>query len=226
MVVQRLSVFFIGLTCICSNVAFAESVLRLQDGISVLAKNGHETDSSDFRDNQSALVLSTGTNQLLARYSVELSTGDGDLEKSDTFVLLFDAAGGQTLQLNVPDIKRSRDLKAFNRSGNWQLSDPSGQAVSYKKAVIKKQGFQLGRDYERELEKFNKTDSPAAYSFNRPAVKLATNSFSESFNPERQSSLPSANTGPDRVMTEQMLKYWYNQADFKTRERFKSWISQ
>jgi len=208
--------------------AFADAVLSVGNGVSVIAHNGKELSDSDFLTGSKGLQLNNGINQVLVRYSGELSGGDGDIEHSHAFVLLFNAVDNQSLSLSAPRIRKQRELDSFNRKGNWNLQDDTQAAVTYQHATLIKEGFQLSRDYTQELAIFNQTNSAAALQINpsqtstpvpAPAIRTGTavNTISTADTPTSGASEP---------MSLQMLKYWYNQADSNSRADFKAWISQ
>lgn len=211
-----------------STSVLADAVLSVGNGVSVIAHNGKELSDSDFLTGSKRLQLNNGTNQVLVRYSGELSGSDGDIEHSHAFVLLFNADDNQSLSLSAPRIRKQRELDSFNQKGNWNLQDSTQATVAYQHAALIKEGFQLSRDYAQELAVFNQTQSAAAlqkYSYQAsipvpaPVIRTGTavNTINTTDTPTSAASEP---------MSLQMLKYWYNQADSNSRANFKAWINQ
>ncbi len=215
-----LVVFLLGF----SSSLVADVRVQFEEGISVLALNGKEVTSESLFSGSDVVELNDGLNQLLVQYTAELkkSADDFELETTDSFVLLFDVKN-VALVLKAPLIRNEGDVDAFNRSGDWRLLDTNGVAQVIKVSPLKKDGFQLSRDYERELEEFNLTDSAAALPYER-VVGLADKSPLPAVN--SQSGNNSQSKSSEMNMSEKMLRYWYNQADSETRKRFKKWISQ
>jgi|GEM_PF-603537 len=218
----------LALLTLNSNQLLAETVLKIGNGVSVLAHNGQELADSDFIANGTQLRLNEGTNQLVARYAVELRGSDGDIERSHAFVLRFNAAKNQMVTLSAPVIRKQRELERFNRNGNWTLKDSNNTALPYQHAALMKEGFQLSRDYTQELAVFNQSNNPAALnkSIRKPnnsqpatAEKTSTTVSNSAYSDSHQEK----NHEP---MPLQMLKYWYNQADSKSQYEFKAWIAQ
>ncbi len=221
----------IALLTLETGTVFAESKIKIDDGISVIARNGKLISDSDYLNSSKNLKLETGTNQLLARYSVELNNADADIEHSHTFALLFTANSDQTLTLSAPVIRKQRALDAFNRKGNWSLSDSSGKAIAFKQSALIKEGFQLSRNYAQELADFNQTNAAAAFykastpvSRPAPASDIKTNTVVNSDTTDNMATESAIE--PNISMPLKMLKYWYNQADSKNRSEFKVWIAQ
>lgn len=220
---KTLCALFVSLLGFSSSLV-ADVQVQFEDGISVLALNGKEVTNESLFSGTDFVKLNDGLNQLVVQYTAELkkSADDFELETTDSFVLLFDVKN-IALVLKAPLIRNEDDVDTFNRRGDWRLLDVRGVAQVVKVSSLKKDGFQLSRDYERELEEFNLTDAAAALPYERvegvvaesplPAVKSQAGN-----NKQSQSS--------ELNMPEKMLRYWYNQADSETRKRFKQWIGQ
>ncbi|MCW8908907.1 MAG: DUF2057 domain-containing protein [Sedimenticola sp.] len=201
----------------------AEIDLRLADGVRLLALDGKEVDSDKLLGAESRYQLDNGTHQLLVEYEVELvSSGDEvELETSDSFILLL-TSSDQLLRLGAPKIGSRHEFKTFDRRGDWRLHDASGSAHPFKLDRLVKEGFQLGRDYERELELYNSSGSVAAY---RPIPQRVFTTSSQAVH--RNSDQPAGRgSASGQALVRQMLLYWYNQADPDTRRQFNAWLSR
>lgn len=207
-----------------SSSLIADVRIQFEEGVSVLALNGKEVTNESLFSEADFVELNNGLNQLLVQYTAELkkSADDFELETTDSFVLLFDAKN-MALILKAPLVRNEDDVDAFNRSGDWRLLNASGVAQAIKVSPLKKDGFQLSRDYERELEDFNLTDAAAALPHER-VIGLADASPLPAV--KSQSGNKNTSNSSELNMPEKMLRYWYNQADSETRKRFKKWISQ
>ncbi len=182
-------------------ISHADIQLILPTNVRVVAYNGQN--SSDL----SRLTLPDGNNQIALRFEGELGRGkDAEYVYSEVIVATFDAKDTD-LSLNIPEIRSSHTLNRFNRDPQIKLTDATGKRVTCKMAVIKKEGFQIQRDYAAELVEFNRGDSAAAVASLKPAAV---------------SWQPSPDSHPE--VAEQMLHYWYQQADAETRSRFKQWL--
>ena len=192
-----------------SGTVFAGVNLKVGSDIVLLAVNGKEVDSDSFFSSKRQVLLEDGINQILVQLNAEFKrSGDSEFESSDTHVMLFSAVDTDVL-LSVPVIKKVSQLNSFNSGDQWILTNSESNSVNYYSAVLKKDGFQLSRNYEYELIDFNKTNSPAALKAN-VVVSSDINKVSDN------KSIP---------MAEMMLRYWYMQADEDIRQRFKVWLS-
>lgn len=204
--------FILFLSLVYTPYIWSSVVIELGPGVVLLAANGESVE--ERTENTSNAILPNGINQLVVHYEAEIkiASNEYELENSKSYVIVFDGVD-QHLNLSVPHIKTQRQLEKFNIQGDWKLSDKSNQAIQYKADILNKEGFQLNRDYERELEGFNLTNSPAAIRFkNRPY--------------EGSDDSPKSELSGQSEMAGKMLEYWYMKADAETKDSFKAWINQ
>ncbi len=205
-------------TCVLyPSLSFADIEINPASGVDILAINGKAIESESFFSGTPELRIENGKTQIVAEYTAEIveSADDYIIEKSDTFVLTFEAIN-TTISVQAPEISSQYELKAFNRKGNWKLLDAQGNSISYTFGKLEKSGFQLDRDYEKELKAFNRSNADAALG----SLTVETHSFQNSA-PAYQ---PEGNAHPDQKMVGKMLQFWYEQASTETKNKFKSWI--
>lgn len=199
--------------------ASADNTLHLGDGVNLIAVNGKELNSESFFGDSSQYRLPNGINQILVNYTAEIKKGsDYELESSNASVILFKIKDA-IIHLQAPEIKRLKDLSTFEEGQNWILRDGVGKPLPFKSNLIKRSGFQLSRDYEQELEDFNKTNSQAAL----PQKNIFSNS---QINTQITNHVKNNKNISKENIAAQMLIYWYNQADERTRESFKEIINK
>lgn len=199
---------------IFSGNSFADITLNMGEGIRLIAVNGEELKNESLFSGASEVQLTNGTNQILVNYTAEIKPGDdSELEVTQPAVILFTANNAE-LSLSAPTMKSLNDVEQFEKDLNWKLINTSGQPVPYKTSLLIKDGFQLSRDYEDELEEFNMSSANAAL----PKRKI--------FSPEEVKQSDKKSQIDNKNMAMDMLIYWYNQADEKTRRSFKELISK
>ena len=216
----------------CGGSALAGVELELPKNITAVAVNGQNTKFEE------TVSLPDGVNQVVVQFQGELGRGqyddDAEMGYSEVFVVKF-TARNQSLKMVTPRIKSVLDLEAFNRDADIRILDNAGRSIDSQKAKLEIDGFQLFRNYENELKTFNQTDSPAAVSLYQPVSSSPVSKGSESASTVVSAAVQPASgskqTGSvtqksSGDMAEKMLKYWYQQADEATRERFKRWINQ
>lgn len=197
--------------------SYAEVKLEVGEGINLLAVNGEEVESDSLFASKTSARLPNGTNQILVNYTAEIKPGDdSELEVTKPSVILFKTDASE-LYLNAPKMKTVRDVENFEKSLNWNLRDQNGNPISFKAALLIKEGFQLSRDYEDELEEFNMSNANAAL----PKTRIISPAEVKHARKAQHSQVKE-----NKNMAMDMLIYWYNQADEKTRRSFKELISK
>ncbi len=191
--------------------ALAEVQLTLGPCVNVQAVLGSEQTASSGQ----SLTLADGTRQLVLECTTEMKREE-TLETSDAFVIRFTAENAD-LVLSAPDIRTRREMDAFNEQGNWQLKDREGQSVAFTVDVLEKEGFQLVRDYSRELAAYNRSGAAAA------VVAFPATASSE-LRTNQDGLLLDSQVDPDQEMVSRMLRYWYLKADEQTRKEWDSWV--
>jgi len=206
---------FLLFSCISFN-AFSETRLELGEGITLLIVNGKKVESESLFSGNPFIKLPKGQNQILVNYTAEINPGDdSELEVTQPTVILFNSQA-QTLRLTAPVIKTARDVEKFEKNMSWNLIDNNGNKIPFKSDLLIKKGFQLSRNYEDELEEFNTRNNSAALQ-KKDIISKKTN-----INHTEQQTQVNKN----KKIAMDMLIYWYNQADDKTRRSFKELISK
>ncbi len=128
-------------------------------------------------------------------------------------------------------------MRAFNRNPEIRLLAADNTPLPFAKDKLIKEGFQLGRDYEQELAEYNSSNAPAALATLvsvpnqqaqvQPEVNTLPPSSAASSEQikqkQSQAESPAVNqqkTEAEPPMTKEMLRYWYEKADEKTRQEF------
>ncbi|MCL6268420.1 DUF2057 domain-containing protein [Sansalvadorimonas sp. 2012CJ34-2] len=188
--------------------------------IEVLDGQKYRSEASFLGGSNTKIDLNDGDHQLVVRLSGNLKTsGDAELYKTGYFVVTLNSEGNSELKLATKSIRNKKDLNAFNKKPEFFLTNNQGQPYPFKMALLEKEGMQIGRDLVRELSEFNATGNPAALESRAPFAALAMN------NPQTALSNGS-NSVSEILLSEQMLHYWFQQADKPTRERFLSWAAR
>ncbi|WP_316933394.1 DUF2057 domain-containing protein [Marinobacter sp. AL4B] len=190
--------------------ALAEVQLTLGACVNVQAVQGSEQTASSGQ----RLTLADGTQQLVVECTTEVGRED-IRETSNAFVVRFSGENAE-LKLSAPGIDTRHEMENFNQQGNWRLMDEQGRAVAFTTDVLEKEGFQLVRDYPRELSAYNRSRAFAAV-----AVRAQNVDAELQMTPE---GLLDPQGDPDQKMVSRMLRYWYLKADEQTREEWNSWV--
>lgn len=203
------------LSTLLSISAYAETRLELGEGIRLIAVNGEEINADSLFSGTTYTKLKPGLNQVVVNYTAEIKPGDdSELEVTQPSVLLF-KTNTSVINLIAPKMKSLADVEKFEKNLNWTLIDQNGKAIPFKVSLLVKKGFQLSRDYEDELEEFNMSNANAAL----PKTRILSPQEVKTTNKQSQ-------VMENKNMAMEMLIYWYNQADEKTRRSFKELISK
>jgi hypothetical protein len=219
---MKLFIGFLSAALLCvGSPAWASVSMELPRTMTVLAVNGKATNFTN------KVSLQNGMNQLAVRVIKDVGKHmDADMEYSDVFVVKFSAAD-QALKMTIPRIRSGQSIRQFNQEPNIALTSLSGKKIEIAVDKLEKEGFQLLRDYETELAAFNRTNSPAAMPVytSRGFSQGASSSMSRHTMPQVHDN-DMAPQGAQPNMADDMLKYWYMQADDATRDKFKRWIKE
>lgn len=219
--------------------SWADVSLQLPDNVKTVAVNGKNSNETE------TLILPNGVNQIAIRYQNEFgrNPNDSEMEYSDVFVVKF-AANDEHLKMDIAEIQHKRDVEAFNNDPEIRIMNSNGTTIINQVAKLEIEGLQFWRDYEQELIIFNTTDSPAAMRINEPEAskpvpagkKPAPKQIQNNSSVVAPSSPPMSrkkqtDTTPTKfdqqpIMAEEMLEYWYQQADEPTREQFRKRITR
>lgn len=175
-------------------------------------------DGKSYKTNDSDVKLSAGEHQLVIRFEGNYSKRDSiDLVSGEPLVVNFKTDGQEQLTFDLPQLREAPQAKTFLKNQKLQLIDRNSKAV--KTAHIfelpKKEGLQIGRDYQEELLALGK-------AFQQPVINedgsVSVNGTTQKAND------PIAVVGNKNLQSLEMLKYWYNRADPQARKAFQHWI--
>lgn len=187
-----------------SATAAAKVTLEVPSSIDVLVVNGAKpkTSGSLFSSTKS-LELEDGQNQIVFRFEPFFNEGnDRVIVESDVVIAKF-TAQDKELTFSLPDYRDAKAAKANIKSFEWSLIDKSGVAVNIDQDRLIKKGMQLGRNYPQETIDYNRTGAVASVSNGTDYSSAMT----------------------DGTTVEEMLHFWYNKADEKTKARFKDYVN-
>ncbi|KHT58770.1 hypothetical protein RJ45_24820 [Photobacterium gaetbulicola] len=203
--------------CGISFSSLADVKLELPYPADLVVVNGVEQDGND------TLTLPNGVNQFAFRYIDSLrENGDDYLFKSDVIIVKFEASD-TTLKLDLPKLRTGQDARKFARAPQLALIAADGEKISFEQDKLIKSGVQFGRDFEKEIAIYNQSGKVASVATAATAVPATLPATAQ---PAATSPKPPVDQQQTRNVAENMLNYWYEQADEATRERFKAKINQ
>jgi uncharacterized protein YccT (UPF0319 family) len=202
--------------------AFADVTVSVPDDVSVLAANGEKVKlDGGFFASERTLTLPDGVNQVVFRFTPFFNKGNDRVSvESDVIVTSFTSSDSK-LALQLPEYRNLNDAEDNIKDLDWKLVDASGNAIAVKQDKLIKEGMQIGRDYVREVEDYNRTGGVAAIAVAGAMVQPMT------LPAEIPEDMKQARAAVKADSTaEEMLHFWYQKADAETKARFKAYINQ
>ncbi|MCY9854257.1 MULTISPECIES: DUF2057 family protein [Vibrio] len=209
----------------CSTMAVADVTIKIPDSVDLLSVNAGDpvTKSNGFFSSGKTATLPDGVNQIVFRFEplFDLNREERVTVPSKAIIARFDASNTE-LTLEVPTYQNERQAKKDIDSFKWSLVDADGNVIPVTQDKLIKDGMQIGRDYDREAEDYNRKGGVAAIAVagTVSAVTLPATLPANSANAEI--AVPG---GAADNTAEEMLIFWYNKADADTKARFKEYIS-
>ncbi|KAA5744687.1 DUF2057 domain-containing protein, partial [Acinetobacter baumannii] len=115
-----------------------------------------------FFASERTLTLPDGVNQVVFRFTPFFNKGNDRVSvESDVIVTSFTSSDSK-LALQLPEYRNLNDAEDNIKDLDWKLVDASGNAIAVKQDKLIKEGMQIGRDYVREVEDYNRTGGVAA----------------------------------------------------------------
>lgn len=205
---------------------FADNTVIPASRTRILVVDGEDARSIEI-DDKSGIKMSDGRHQLVFQIRTLVRDGnDNRLFTSSPYIMTFDIRGNKTYTIKGPDLKSTQDVSQFKMAPaeRFSLTTCKSEPVSFEFTPHNKSGLLPGNIVD-DIHKFNLTDNPAA-------VKAFTGPFYvvETVQQTVAKSMPVLNNPPKPApaeavpASESMLKYWWNQADTTTRNKFLQWV--
>lgn len=152
-----------SLVAVVAAPSYAEVTLDIPDSVNVYVVNQEKPDfDSNLLGGDKSVSLPNGVNQILFQYIPEF-VGRDDVAKvySQYIIAKFDAAD-TTVTFELPRYKNERQANAEIDQLKWGLKSSNGQSVAVTEDTITIRGMTLGRDYVRDVTKYNQTAGVAS----------------------------------------------------------------
>lgn len=194
------------------------TTLRLSGEIDLLVLDGKRVSSSLLKGADS-IEIDNGPHQLVLRVEKNFSAGPPGRYTwiSPPLVLSFDSKEIDQVNIVLPHIDTRKEGERFAAMPQIKLVDGLSKPIAARLDKLEIHPDPRGTDYEEETQRYNKAGKKASIpAFADLAIENKTQDL--------------AANGLDRVpsetLTEQRLKYWFNQADKSTRAKFLRWARE
>lgn len=201
------------LTTLFISSSMLAGTLSHSSNISILGVDGQQN-RQGFLTKNNQLNVDKSEHQIVVQVSEIVPKGsDRELFESDLYIITFNADGND-LFLSTPKIKNQFELKRFKKNPNFSLKLKSGGDIAIRFDKLNPEGFFPNSDIEKNIYEYNQKGGVAASKLFMPKQSIdgfQAQGFSSKVDPQ------------NTQMSEQMLKYWFSQADSKTQQSFLKW---
>lgn len=210
-----------GLLSISISMPAVATTLKLSPDIDLLVVDGKKMTGSLLKGADS-LELDGGQHQLLFKVVKSVRSGQNDQTAytSPPLIATFNTQNVSSVAIELPRIENVRDGQRFDKTLNYQVIDKNGNALVMKHDVLHPDGVTLSVDLEKVMADYNSQKRPASV----PAFTHSRSTASSSLGSAVLNS-PTVTLKGENV-SEQMLQYWYQQADKETQKRFLHWANK
>ncbi|MBI6150584.1 DUF2057 family protein [Serratia surfactantfaciens] len=200
----------------------AATTLKLSPDIDLLVVDGKKMTGSLLKGADS-LELDGGQHQLLFKVTKTLHSG----QHAQTYVSLpliatFNTQKISQVAIEIPRIENDRDAQRFDKTLNYLVVDKGGNALPFKQDVLHPDSVTFNADLEKVMTDYNRQNRSASV-----AAFVQANAG----NPSTPSLTGTPLNAPTVTLkgenvSEQMLQYWFQQADKETQKRFLRWANK
>lgn len=196
------------------------TTLRLSTDIDLLVLDGKKVSSSLLRGADS-IELDNGPHQVVFRVekTIRLADNEQQVYISPPLVVSFNTQRISQVNFRLPRLETEKESLAFDASPRIELVDGDSMPIPVKLDILALTKRPKGTDYEADTETYNRASRRA--SLPQFATMMADDSTQLSGVSELDVLPPQSQT-----LTEQRLKFWFQNADPDTRARFLQWAKQ
>ena len=208
-------------TLLASTASFA-GVVTSSSNIDFLAIDGQKASKSLLKETRSFTINDTNTHQVVVRVGEIIRSGsDRTLFESDPIVVTFQGSN-EDIEISAAKLTNERDVESFKANPKITVKTASGTEISTKQEYLKQEGFLPNVNLVENLSDYNSSGAPAAVAGLATATMPAAVATVGSNGKVQKGKV----TVQGENAAEQMLQYWYQQADKETQQRFLNWVKK
>ncbi|WP_072568074.1 MULTISPECIES: curli synthesis inhibitor [unclassified Enterobacter] len=201
-------------------VTVVATTLRLSTDIDLLVLDGKKVSSLLLRGADS-IELDNGPHQLVFRVEKTIRGANHEMRLyiSPPLVVSFNTRSVKLVNFSLPSLDSWKAAEKFDSAPAIVLLDGEAAPIPLLLDILPLRDKGKVINYERETVRYNKAGKTASLPLFAPA--MADDSA-------LLSGLSELDTIPSQsqTLTEQRLKFWFEQADPQTRDRFLQWAKQ
>jgi hypothetical protein len=211
-----------GLLSLSLSVSAAATTLKLSPDIDLLVVDGKKITGSLLKSADS-LELDGGQHQLLFRVTKSLRKNARTqvLYTSLPLIVVFNSQNVSSVSIELPLIENERESRHFDDALNYRVIDKNGKALVVKSDVLPVHTLSADSNLETVIADYNAQARPASMP---TLAHLRATIMSAPLNTTESTQKVITMEGGN--VSEQMLQYWFLQADKEAQKRFISWAEQ
>jgi uncharacterized protein YccT (UPF0319 family) len=219
----------VGLLSACLIAPSIATTLKLAPELDLLVVDGKKMSGSLLKGADS-LELDGGQHQILFKIAKTVRSGSRDqvMYTSAPLIVAFDTKNIALVAFKLPRLDTDRDGAKFDKNMDYQLVDQTGKALPMRSDTLHMAGLSVGANFEKAMAEYNGTNNKAAVPAFASIVPTPTAGvppmmvMSAAGKPVAQKTV----TLQGENISEQMLQYWFQQADKDTQKRFLEWAGK
>ncbi|CAM6320721.1 DUF2057 family protein [Klebsiella michiganensis] len=219
---KNIKKIFTAVLLTCTTPVLAQSTLTIPDDVTIYVVNGQNYDKDHFIfSSTNDLKLPDGENQIIFKFRTTVKQGTDDFRTydSDTIIAKF-TINSTHARMIMPNYWTFTEAQDGIKNLSWQIKTDKGEQLSVTQDTLPGNGIQIARDYEKEVRKYNHHNGPAAISSQAALLTGPIEGNNENIPSKRYK-----NDDPElQATTSEMLKYWYQKADDKTKKQFNDYL--
>ncbi|CNH62455.1 Uncharacterized protein conserved in bacteria (DUF2057) [Yersinia aldovae] len=215
-----------GILAVCCSTSAVATTLKLAPEIDLLVVDGKNMSGSLLKGADS-LELNSGQHQILFKVAKPLPTEPTVLYTSPPLVVVFNTRNVRSVAIKLPVIDTEREGHKFSKNPVYQLIGDNGRALAVRHDILQQENLNKAPTLEMAMATYNVgqyTASVPAFATIPPSPVSAV--------PGTTIAVAGTNTSPKSMtlqgenIAEQMLQYWFLQADPETQQRFLLWTKK
>lgn len=209
-----------GVVALIMPVCVFATTLRLSPDVDLLVLDGKKVSSSLLRGADS-IELDNGPHQVIFRVekTIRLADNEQHMYISPPLVVSFNTQRISKVNFRLPRLDTEKESQAFDASPRIELVDGDSMPIPVKLDILALTNRPKGTDYEADTAIYNRASRPA--SLPQFATVMADDSTLLSGVSDLDVLPPQSQT-----LTEQRLRFWFQNADTDTRARFLQWVKR
>ncbi|MGP2425163.1 DUF2057 family protein [Yersinia sp. 2538 StPb PI] len=223
---MKFGLVVVGILAVCCSASAIATTLKLAPEIDLLVVDGKNMSGSLLKGADS-LELNSGQHQILFKVAKPLPADPKVLYASPPLVVVFNTRNVRSVAIKLPVIDTERDGHKFSKNPIYQLIGDNGRPLSVRHDVLHQDNLNTASTLETAMASYNvgqfsasvpsfATIPPSTVS----AVPGTTIAVAGTNTAQNTTSLQGEN------VAEQMLQYWFLQANAETQQRFLLWAKK